>query len=96
MSPARPPGGLLGLRTPGILESRGGAGVDREGTKIENEGETIVGIVVVMNRSIKTKIEGGTIAGGPRGIVTETVRGADVTGGDVMTADWLIHKGCGR
>ena len=96
MSLVRPPEGPLGLRTPGIPESREGAGIDRGETKIVIEGETIVGIIAVMNRLIGTEIEGGMIAGGPKGIVTRTVRGADATGGDVMTADRLIHKGCGR
>ena len=86
MSLARPPEGPLGLRMPGICESREGAGVDRGETKIVIEGETIVGIIAVMNRLIGTEFEGGTIAGGPKGIVTGTVRGADATGGDVMTA----------
>ena len=94
MSPA--PAGPLGLRTPAILESRGGAGIDREETKIETEGEMIVGIIAVMNRLIETGIEGETIAGDPRGIVIGAVRGADVTGGGVMIADRLIHEGCGR
>ena len=68
----------------------------RRVTKIEIEGETIFGIIVVMNRSIETEIEGEMIAGDPRGIATGTVRGADVTGGGVMIADRLNHKGCGR
>ena len=93
---ARLSGGPLGLRTPGILESRGGAGIDRKETKIETEGEMIVGIIAVMNPLIEIGIEGETIAGDPRGIVIGTVRGADVTGGDVMIADRLIHEGCGR
>ena len=79
-----PSGRLLGRRTPGIPESREGAGVDRGETRIETEEEMIVGIIAVMNRSIGTEIGGETIAGGPRGSVTGTVRGADVTGGDVM------------
>ena len=62
--------------------------------RIEAEEETIVGIIVMMSRSIGTEIE-EEIAGGPKENVTGTVRGADVTGGDVMIADRLIHKGCG-
>ena len=65
--------------------------------KIEIGGETIVGIMaMVVNRLIGTETEGETIAGGPRGIVTGTVCGADATGGDVMIADRLIHEGCSR
>ena len=52
--------------------------------------------LAMMNRLIETETEGGMIAGGPRGIVTGTVRGADATGGDVMIADRLIHEGCSR
>ena len=80
---------------PGIPERREGAGINRGETKIEIEGETIFGIIVVMNRSIKTEIE-GEIAGDPRGITTGAVRGAGVTGGGVMIADRLNHEGCGR
>ena len=49
-----------------------------------------------MIRSIESEIEGEMIAGDPRGIVIGTVRGADVTGGDVTIADRLSHGDCGR
>ena len=53
-------------------------------------------IVVMMIHSIGSEIEGEMIAGDPKGIVIGTVRGADVTGGDVTIADRLSHEDCGR
>ena len=96
MFPERHPGGPLGLWTPGTPETQEGAGVGHGGTRIEIGGETIVGIVVMMNQMIEIGIGGETIAGDPRGIETGTVRGADVTGGGVTIADRLSHEGCGR
>ena len=49
-------------------------------------------IVVMMIHSIGSEM----IAGDPKGIVTGTVRGADVTGGDVTIAGRLSHGDCGR
>ena len=65
LSPARLLGGPLGLWTLGILESRGGADIDRGVMKIEIEEGTMFGIVVVMIRSIENEIEGEMIAGDP-------------------------------
>ena len=96
MFPALPLGGPLGPWTPGIPENREGADIDRGVTKIETEEGTMFEIVVVMIHSIESEIEGEMIAGDPRGIVTGTVRGADVTGGDVTIADRLSHGDCGR
>ena len=96
MFPERLPGGPLGLWAAGTPETQEGAGIGHEGTKIEIGGETIVGIVVMMNRMIEVGIGGETIAGDARGIETGTVRGADVTGGGVTIADRLRHEGCGR
>ena len=53
-------------------------------------------IVVMMIHSIGSENEGEMIAGDPKGIVIGTVRGADVTGGDVTIADRLSHEDCGR
>ena len=50
----------------------------------------------MMNHSIGSEIEGEMIAGDPKGIVTGTARGADVTGGGVTIADRLSHEDCGR
>ena len=59
-------------------------------------GGAMLVIVEMMNHSIGSEIEGEMIAGGPKGIVTGTVRGADVTGGDVTIAGRLSHEDCGR
>ena len=56
--------------------------------RLETEGGTMFKIVVVMIRSIESEIEGEMMTG--------TVRGADVTGGDVTIADRLSHGDCGR
>ena len=53
-------------------------------------------IVVMMNHTIGSGIEGEMIAGDPREIVIGIVRGADVTGGDVTIAGRLSHEDCGR
>ena len=53
-------------------------------------------IVVMVIHSIGSENEGEMIAGDPKGIVIGTVRGADVTGGDVTIADRLSHEDCGR
>ena len=52
-------------------------------------------IVVMMNHTIGSGIEGEMIAGDPREIVIGIVRGADVTGGDVTIAGRLSHEDCG-
>ena len=80
-----------GRRDSGILESREGADTVRGVTKIVTGGGTMLEIVVMMTHSIGSGIEGEMIAGDLRGIVIGTVRGADVTGGDVTIADRLSH-----
>ena len=89
-------GGPLGPWTPGIPENQEGADIVRGVTKIVTGGGTMLEIVVMMTRTIGSGIEGEMIAGDPRGIVIGTVRGADVTGGDVTIADRLSHEDCGR
>ena len=88
-------GGPLGPWTPGIPESRGGADTVR-GARMIATGGTMLVIVVMMIHSIGSEIEGEMIAGDPKGIVIGTVRGADVTGGDVTIAGRLSHGDCGR
>ena len=80
----------------GIPESRGGAGTVRGARMIATGGGTMLVIVVMMIHSIGSEIEGEMIAGDPKGIVTGTVRGAGVTGGDVTIAGRLSHGDCGR
>ena len=89
-------GGPLGPWTPGIPESRGGADTVRGARMIETGGGTMLVIVVMMIHSIGSEIEGEMIAGDPKGIEIGTVRGADVTGGDVTIAGRLSHEDCGR
>ena len=83
-------------RTPSQRSVRTLGTRDSRETKIETEGGTMFEIVVVMIRSIESEIKGEMIAGDLRGIVTGTVRGADVTGGVVTIADRLSHGDCGR
>ena len=89
-------GGPLGPWTPGIPESRGGAGTVRGARMIATGGGTMLVIVVMMIHLIGSEIEGEMIAGDPKGIVTGTVRWAGVTGGDVTIAGRLSHGDCGR
>ena len=96
MFPVLPLGGPLGPWTPGIPESREGADTVHGARMIVTGGGTMLVIVVMMNHSIGSKIEGEMIAGGPKAIATGTVRGADVTGGDVTIAGRLSHEDCGR
>ena len=77
-------------------DSRGGAGTVRGARMIATGGGTMLVIVVMMIHSIGSEIEGEMIAGDPKGIVTGTVRGAGVTGGDVTIAGRLSHGDCGR
>ena len=89
-------GGPLGPWTPGIPESREGADTVHGAKMIVTGGGTMLVIVEMMNHSIGSEIEGEMIAGGPRGIVIGTVRGAGATGGDVTIADRPSHEDCGR
>ena len=89
-------GGPLGPWTPGIPESREDADTDLGAKKIVTGGGTMLVIVGMMNLSSGSEIEGEMIAGDPKGIVTGTVRGADVTGGDVTIAGRLSYEDCGR
>ena len=89
-------GGPLGPWIPGIPEGRGDADTALGARMIVTGGGTMLVIVGMMNLSSGSEIEGEMIAGDPKGIVTGTVRGADVTGGDVTIAGRLSHEDCGR